>query len=88
MKQPTRFFDELHPDYVCCLKKALYGLKQSPHEWFATLSEYLQTLGFRFNLSDTFVLIYTNNDIYFDLLVYVDEILLTENFPNAIKTLL
>lgn len=34
MKQPPRFIDKDHPDYVWCLNKAIYSLKQAPRAWY------------------------------------------------------
>ncbi|PKU63096.1 Retrovirus-related Pol polyprotein from transposon TNT 1-94 [Dendrobium catenatum] len=88
MKQPIGFVDSIHPDYVCRLKKALYGLKQSPREWFATLTGHLHSLGFKISSSDPSLLIYNKNGIQMYFLVYVDDIILTGNCSNAIKSLL
>ncbi|GJT64387.1 ribonuclease H-like domain-containing protein [Tanacetum coccineum] len=30
MHQPPRFWNSVHPDYVCLLQRSLYGLKQAP----------------------------------------------------------
>ncbi|PKU62356.1 Retrovirus-related Pol polyprotein from transposon TNT 1-94 [Dendrobium catenatum] len=88
MKQPVGFVDKNFPNHVCRLRKSLYGLKQSPREWFATLSGYLQTLGFNFSDSDPSLLIYNRNGIQMFFLVYVDDILLTGNSNSDIQNLL
>ncbi|PKU73211.1 Retrovirus-related Pol polyprotein from transposon TNT 1-94 [Dendrobium catenatum] len=88
MKQSVGFIDKNFPNHVCRLRKALYGLKQSPREWFATLSGYLQSLGFNFSHSDPSLLIYNCNGIQMVFLVYVDDILLTGNNTSEIQKLL
>lgn len=46
MRQPPSFIHLECPTHICKLNKDIYGLKQSPQNWFATLSTYLQELGF------------------------------------------
>ncbi|PKU66151.1 Retrovirus-related Pol polyprotein from transposon TNT 1-94 [Dendrobium catenatum] len=77
-----------HPNHVCKLNKALYGLKQSPRQWFATLTGFLHTQGFRTSHSDPSLMIcqQTNIQIYF--LIYVDDLIVTGNNKAAVQTLL
>ena len=46
VEQPPGFSDSKHPNKVFRLKKALYGLKQAPHDWYETLSVFLEENGF------------------------------------------
>lgn len=52
MKQPQRFVNEQHPDYVLKLNKAIYGLKQSGREWNSKLDEVLRNIGFSACVND------------------------------------
>jgi Reverse transcriptase (RNA-dependent DNA polymerase) len=79
MVQPPGFVDSIWPDHVCRLNKALYGLRQSPRAWYYKLSEILLALGFQTSLSDPSLFLYHNGQDTAFLLVYVDDIILTEN---------
>ena len=58
MKQPPRYEDKEHPDYVCLLHKAIYGLKQAPRAWFDKFSSYLPEFGFTCNVKDESLFVY------------------------------
>jgi Reverse transcriptase (RNA-dependent DNA polymerase) len=79
MTQPPSFVDPQHPTHVCKLHKALYGFRQSPRAWYQKLSETLFCIGFITSASDPSLFVYRKgSDIAF-LLVYVDDIILTDN---------
>lgn len=40
MRQPSKFHDKTHPDFVCRLLQSIYGLKQSPGAWFHRLHDF------------------------------------------------
>ncbi|PKU66893.1 Retrovirus-related Pol polyprotein from transposon TNT 1-94 [Dendrobium catenatum] len=88
MKQPQGFIDETYPDYVCKLHKTIYGLKQAPREWFHTLTNSLQSLGFTFSKSDPSLLLYKHNGIQIYMLLYVDDILISGNDRSIISWLI
>ncbi|XP_072089086.1 uncharacterized mitochondrial protein AtMg00810-like [Arachis hypogaea] len=64
---------------VCKLNKAIYGLKQALRAWYKKLSTTLRQFGFKETRSDVslFVRFFDSNVIY--LLVYVDDIIVTDN---------
>ena len=96
MKQPERFIDPQHPEYVCKLKRSLYGLKQSARWWNQTLDYFLIQNGYRKSDADNciFVKSVKNDDgfIRFVILaVYVDDIIPVSNhieMLNAEKDML
>jgi hypothetical protein len=74
--QPTSFVDAAHPDLVCQLNRSLYGLKQAPRH--GTTLCLLAFIGFVEAKSDTSLFIYRHRDDTVYLLLYVDDIVLTE----------
>ncbi|PKU70250.1 Retrovirus-related Pol polyprotein from transposon TNT 1-94 [Dendrobium catenatum] len=87
MKQPPGFVDTNHPNHICKLNKALYGLKQSPRQWFATLTGFLHTQGFRTSSSDPSLMIFQQSNIQIYFLIYVDDLIVTGNNEAAVRTL-
>ena len=73
---------------MCKLNKAIYALKQAPKSWFHKLSETLCSLGFNSTKSDTSLFTHFKNDTILFILIYVDDILITWNSPNAIQSLI
>jgi hypothetical protein len=88
MDQPSGNTDSQFPHHICRLKCALYGLKQAPRAWFQRFSLFVLNLGFLLNQADSFLLVHhtTADTVY--LLLYVDDMVLTGNNPNLIKTLI
>jgi hypothetical protein len=41
MRQPPRYENSEHPNFVCKLDQAIYGLKQAPRAWYSRLSSKL-----------------------------------------------
>ncbi|GKG37395.1 ribonuclease H-like domain-containing protein, partial [Tanacetum coccineum] len=59
--------------------RSLYGLKQAPHAWFQRFAAYITTVGFTPSRCDSSLFIYRQgNDTTF-LLLYVDDIVLTDS---------
>jgi hypothetical protein len=65
MKQPPRFYDSSHLNYVCKLDKAIYGLKQARRAWYSRLSAKLINLGFHALKADTSLFIYRRGKVSF-----------------------
>ena len=69
-----------NPNLVCRLQRSLYGLKQANRQWFTRLSSFLLSQGFHQSLTDHSLFLYSDNDNDItDILVYVDDIILTGN---------
>jgi hypothetical protein len=77
MKQPPGFVDSTLPSHVCTLHKSLYGLKQATRAWYTCLSDFLLSIDFITSKFDTSLFILSDDTNIFNLLVYVDDILLT-----------
>lgn len=76
-------FSELKfPSYICRLKHALYGLKQAPYAWFDRLSNFLLEIDFICSIADPSLFICHSSRGTILLLIYVDDMLLTENNTN------
>jgi Reverse transcriptase (RNA-dependent DNA polymerase) len=91
MSQPSGFEDPQHPTNICRLHKALYGLRQSPRAWYNKMRDTLFELSFSTSTSDPLHFIYHKGSIIIYLLVYVDDIVVTDNnfvFIQAIVQLL
>lgn len=79
------FVDRDKPDYVCKLRKALYGLKQAPRAWYMELRTFLLVSGFTNSQSDASLFILLRPGIMLFFLVYVDDIVVTDNDSSAIE---
>ena len=79
MAQPPSFFYQQHPSHVCKLQKALYGLKQAPCAWYHELHQFFISTGFGNSRVNTSLFIYNKFGLTIYLLVYVDDLILTEN---------
>ena len=88
MKQPPGFENIRAPLHVCKLDKALYGLKQAPRAWYSRLSKKMQALGFVPSKSDTSLFIYNKSSVSIFVLIYVDDIIVTNSSDEAITALL
>jgi hypothetical protein len=88
MKQPTGYYSDVHPGYVCKLDKVLYGLKQAPYAWYSRLSSTLVQLGFHLSKADTSLFIYGKGKVQIFLLLYVDDISVASSSTEAVEALL
>lgn len=70
---------------VCRLRKSIYGLKQSPRCWFAKLADSLLKYGFKQSRSDYSLFMFHHGGISVQILVYVDDLMITGNSPSAIQ---
>jgi Reverse transcriptase (RNA-dependent DNA polymerase) len=85
MHQPQGFIDSQHPDHVCLLKKSLYGLKQMPLAWFEKLRASLLHVGFKPSSYDPSLFLFHHQGQTTLILVYVDDIIVTESNPNLVQ---
>nr|GFB84440.1 copia protein [Tanacetum cinerariifolium] len=88
MKQPPSFIDPQRPNHVCLLHKSLYGLKQAPRAWFERLSKALFDLDFKGSKTDASLFIYSRGDTLLYILVYVDDIIVTDNNKGTIDNII
>ncbi|WJZ91855.1 hypothetical protein VitviT2T_010895 [Vitis vinifera] len=72
---------------VCKLKKSLYGLKQSPRAWFGRFTKSMRAFGYRQSNSDHTLFQKKQHGKITALIVYVDDMVVTGNDPEEIKTL-
>lgn len=84
LAQPPGFEIAHSPPLVCKLHKASYGLCQAPRAWFAELHSTLVAFGFTSAKSDQSLFTRFTGNTY--LLVYVDDILITDNDSSTIHS--
>jgi hypothetical protein len=84
-EQPQGFEVEDKKSHVCRLKKALYGLKQAPRVWYGQIYIFLTSLGFTKSKEDSNLYFKVMNDEPIILLLYVDDLFLTEEEKLIIK---
>ena len=72
---------------VCKLKKSLYGLKQSPRAWFGRFTKSMRAFGYCQCNSDHTLFLKKQHGKITTLIVYVDDMVVTENDPEERKTL-
>ena len=73
------------PEQVCKLQRSLYGLKQASRQWYARLSSFLVSHGYKQCASDHSLFIRHGSNRIFVLLVYVDDIVLLGNELSKIQ---
>ncbi|CAH9096264.1 unnamed protein product, partial [Cuscuta epithymum] len=71
---------------VCRLKKSLYGLKQAPRCWFAKLVSALKGYGFTQSFADYSLFTRTCGAIQLNVLVYVDDLIISGNDSVTINS--
>ncbi|KAL6565862.1 hypothetical protein OROHE_004917 [Orobanche hederae] len=85
MKLPLGF-ESSDPNLVCRLRKSLYGLKQAPRCWFAKLVTALKGYGFLQSYSDYSLFTYAKDGIQLNVLVYVDDLIISGNHSVALRS--
>ena len=86
MEQSLGFVAQGKSGLICRLRRSLYGLKQSLRAWFGRFSSVVQEFGMTRSTSNHFVFyhhISSGQCIY--LIVYVDEIVITNSDHNDIQ---
>ena len=87
MEQPLGFVSQGEIEKVCHIRKSMYGLKQSPLAWFHKLSQAVEEFGLQKSKSDNTVF-YRNSSLgIIMLVVYVDDIVITESYSKGISSL-
>lgn len=86
MDQPPGFSNG-NSQLVCKLHKALYGLKQAPRQWFERLKGTLINFHFVASKCDSSLFTYNCNGCCVQVLVYVDDIIITCNSSSFIQTI-
>ena len=76
-----------NPYLVFSLKKSLYGLKQTPRAWYAKIDGFLLSLSFVQCKSDPNVYLKLIHGYLIIIVLYVDELLITENSKKEIASL-
>jgi hypothetical protein len=69
------------------LKKFLYGLKQVSRLWFAKFSASIEVAGFALSKADYSLFTYQRGKFFVALLIYIDDIFITDNDSTTISTL-
>ena len=85
MKLPPGFATS-PPNMVCRLRKSLYCLKQAPRCFFAKLVSALKDYGFLQSDSNYSFFTYTRGTIQINVLVYVDDLIISGIDSTALKT--
>lgn len=73
------------PGQVCKLQISLYGLRQTPRCWFAKLAASLRQYGFSHSYVDYSLFTYCRGAICLNLLVYVDDIIISRNDSTVLS---
>eukprot|EP00253_Pinus_taeda_P019820 PITA_19820 len=88
MSQPEGFAVKGHEHKVCKLVNSLYGLKQAPQAWYEKLTEHLLKLNFKhYDLDDATLFVKKVGKTVVYLVVYVDDLLMTENNESYIASI-
>jgi Reverse transcriptase (RNA-dependent DNA polymerase) len=87
MEIPPEFENEQLKGKVCRLKRSLYGLKQSPRAWFDRFSMVMKKLCYQQSNADhtMFIRRKKKKEKIYILVVYVDDIVLTNNDLTEMK---
>jgi len=86
--QPLGFHHPSLPNHICKLNKAIYVLKQEPCAWFSLLSGKLLEFGFIASRVDSSLFTFLSNSLTMYVLIYVDDIIITNLNHLAIDDLL
>lgn len=67
------------------LKEIYLRFKEAHLTWFEKLTKALRDYGFQQSLADYSLFIFDNNGVHINLLIYVDDMILTGNSDHALK---
>ena len=84
--RPPPGFGSNNSNLVCRLRKSLYGLKQAPRCWFVKLVTALKDYGFLQSYSDYSLFTYTHHKVQINVLVYIDDLIISGNDSAALHT--
>ena len=87
MKQPPGFVAKGEIGRVCRLRKSLYGLKQSPRAWFDKFSQAVEEFDMQKSKSNHSLFYRNSSSGIIMLVVYVDDIVITESDSKGISSL-
>ena len=85
MQPPLGLFVESNK--VCCLRCVLYGLKQAPRAWFAKFNSTIFHLGYTTSPYDSALFFHCTNKGTILLLLYVDDMIITDDDLSGIQEL-
>ena len=88
MMQPHGFVDKDRPNHVCRLRKPIYGLKQAPRSWYLSLKQHLLSIGFVNYMADASLFVHSRGSNITYVLLYVDDILVTDNDSTLVSQVL
>ncbi|KAI9200939.1 hypothetical protein LWI28_015453 [Acer negundo] len=86
MSPPPRLRRQGEDNLVCRLHKSLYGLKQASRQWFAKFSEAICSAGYVQSQADYSLFTRKQGKSFTAILIYVDDILITENDSVSIAS--
>lgn len=79
MMQLLAFKDPAYHNHICKSNKAIYDLKQAPKTWYSALKEAIMALRLKDFKANSYLFIYNNYSVLCYLLVYVDDLIITDN---------
>lgn len=66
------------------MKKSLYGIRQTLWCWFFKFTTAFRACGFRQSYADYSLFTFTSTCVFLCVLIYADDLLITENFEHSI----
>ncbi|XP_056690349.1 uncharacterized mitochondrial protein AtMg00810-like [Spinacia oleracea] len=85
--KPPKGYNKAPDRKVCKLRRALYGLKQASRQWNIELTKFLKKRSFSQSFRDYSMFCREQNGKMCIVLVYVDDLLITENDEEYIQRL-
>lgn len=85
MHQPSGYEFSGAEHLFCHLRRSIYGLKQSPHTWYSEIDSFLQSTSWICSNADPNLYIFREGSSIILLLLYVDNLLITDNDTSLIQ---
>jgi hypothetical protein len=85
MKQPEGFIEPGYEDHVCKLVHTIYGTMQGGHDWYETLSETYNKLGYTTSRADPCVRFKKDGDNFTLTDTYTDDVFGASNTDEEIR---